>query len=118
MIHNLTIGHLDPIAIADRRAVVLRPLDSTAVQRRLEELGSVEEGLWTLDGLPVILKEGYLVCRWLVGPRTNRAAEELAIRLGRDTGCVVADREHGRIVDPADLRGLAEGRAVAGWSAR
>ncbi len=114
MIHNLTIGHLDPAAIADRRAVVLRPMDPTAVRRRLEELGSVEEGAWTLDGLPVALKDGYLVCRWLVGPVTNRAAEELAIRLGRDTGCMIADREHGRIVDPASLTGLAGPRAVAG----
>ena len=31
MIHELTIGHLDPAAIRDRNAVAVRPLDEQAV---------------------------------------------------------------------------------------
>ncbi len=108
MIHNLTIGHLDPDAIADRRAVVLRPLDTQVALRHLGALGRVDgAGRWTLDGLPVEQKNGYLVCRWLVGPRRNRVAEEFAIRLNRETGCLLSDREHGRLVDVGDLKGIA-----------
>ncbi len=114
MIHNLTIGHLDPDAIAGRRAVVLRPLDMQVALRHLGALGRVDgAGHWTLDGLPVEQKDGYLVCRWLVGPRRNRVAEELAIRLNRETGCLLSDREHGRLVDVGDLKGIAIGSRQA-----
>ena len=37
MIHELTIGHLDPNAIGDRQAVALRPLDGETVARVLAE---------------------------------------------------------------------------------
>jgi len=114
VIHNLTIGHLDPDAIADRQAVVQRPLDTQVVLRHLSALGQVDgSGHWTLDGLPVELKDGYLVCRWLVGPRRNRVAEELAIRMNRETGCSLSDREHGRLVAVADLKGIAVGSRQA-----
>jgi hypothetical protein len=110
VIHNLTIGHLDPDAITDRRAVVLRPFDNQVALRHLGALGQVNgAGRWMLDGLPVEQKDGYLVCRWLVGPRRNRVAEELAIRMNRETDCLLADREHGRLVDMADLKGIAIG---------
>jgi hypothetical protein len=107
MIHNLTIGHLDPEAIADRRAVVLQPIDMRLVRRHLKKLGRRDEqGRWTLDGMPVELHDGYVVCRWLVGPRCNRMAEEFALRLQRETGCVIADRGHYRVIEPGDLDGL------------
>jgi hypothetical protein len=107
MIHNLTIGHLDIGAIDQRRAVVLRPLDELAVSRHLKALGRHVQGGWTLDGMPAERLDGYVVCRWLVGPRRNLVAEEFALRLSRETGCVIADREHCRNVPPADLQGLS-----------
>jgi hypothetical protein len=56
--------------------------------------------------MPVEWHDGYLVCRWLVGPRRNLIAEEFALRLIRETGCRVIDREHARAIDPAELAGL------------
>ena len=106
MIHNLTIGHLDIQAVDERRAVVLKPLDETAVIRHLKALGREEGQGWTLDGMPVERRDGYVVCRWLVGPRRNLVAEEFALRMIRDTGCQVIDREHYRVIDPAQLTGL------------
>ena len=51
MIHRLTLGHLDPIAIIrDRMVAVQEPLDMATVHRLLAELGKVDtEGRWTLD---------------------------------------------------------------------
>jgi hypothetical protein len=112
MIHNLTIGHLDVPALDERRAVALRPLDEVAVSRHLATLGHRDREGWTLDGMPVERKDGYLICRWLVGPRRNLVAEEFALRLARETGCVIADREHHRLVSTGDLLGL-EGREAA-----
>jgi hypothetical protein len=112
MIHNLTIGHLDIQAIEERRAVALKPLDDVVVRRHLTALGRREGGGWTLDGMPVELKDGTVICRWLVGPRRNLVAEEFALRLNRDTGCEIADREHYRMVSPMDLLGL-RGREAA-----
>ena len=38
MIHDLTIGHLDPAGVLDRRTTVLKPLDAEIVNRLLKEL--------------------------------------------------------------------------------
>ena len=103
MIHNLTIGHLDPRGIDERRAIVLKPLDARVVARHLRALGERSGASWTLGGMPVEEKDGYVVCRWLVGPLRNAVAEEFARRLLRDTGCLIADREHYRLIDAGEL---------------
>lgn len=118
MIHNLTIGHLDIPAIDERRAVVLKPLSELAVSRHLRALGRREGGNWTLDGMPVELMDGYVVCRWCVGSRRNLLAEEFALRLHRETGCEIADREHYRMVVPTDLQGLSGANVRAPFFAR
>lgn len=112
MIHNLTIGHLDVRAVEERKAVVLRPLDEAVVSRHLSALGHQDHNAWTLDGMPVEQHDGYVVCRWLVGPRRNFVAEEFALRMIRDTGCQVIDREHSRAIQLEQLTGLAQSTAV------
>ena len=42
MIHRLTIGHLDPDAVRERRVVVTRPLDMGIVTQLLREFVSRE----------------------------------------------------------------------------
>ena len=66
MLHNLTIGHLDPAAIvSERRVVVLQPLELATVDCLLEELGGTDgEGTPTLGGGKVEFRDGYLVCPW------------------------------------------------------
>jgi hypothetical protein len=108
MLHNLTVGHLDPGAIVSkRRVVVLRPLEMDVARRLLGELGRDDEaGVPTLEGGKVDLRDGYLICPWRVGGWQNRTAEEFALRLHHDTGCILADREHSRVIDPDELQGL------------
>jgi hypothetical protein len=108
MLHNLTIGHLDPVAIvSERRVVVLHPLEMNGVRRLLNELGgSDEEGVPTLERGKVDLRDGYLVCPGRIGGWHNRTAEEFALRLQRETGCILADREHSRLIEPGELQGL------------
>ena len=107
MIHILTMGHLDPSALGRRQAIVLRPLDRGIVDRLLRELGGTDEqGRPTLDGVPVEIKDGTVACRWWVGGYCNRVAEEFALRLQEETGCVLADREHSRVIEPEQLQGL------------
>jgi hypothetical protein len=101
------MGHLDPTAVSRRQAEVPRPLDMAIVDRLLRELGGTDErGRPTLEGAPVEIRDGTVACRWWVGGHCNRVAEEFALRLREETGCVLADREHSRVVEPAQLRGL------------
>ena len=117
MIHILTMGHLDRAAVGRRQAVVLRPLDMGIVKRLLQELGgSDEQGRPTLDDLPVEIKDGTVGCRWLIGGCCNHVAEEFALRLQRETGCVLADREHSQVIEPHQLQGLTR-RATAATEA-
>ncbi len=107
MIHILTMGHLDPAAVGRRQAIVLRPLDMGIVNRLLRELGGTDEqGHPTLDGVPVEIKDGTVACRWWVGGYCNRVAEEFALQLQEKTRCVLADREHSRVIEPDQLQGL------------
>jgi hypothetical protein len=108
MLHNLTVGHLDPAPIvSQRRIVVLRPLEMDAVHRLLKEFADFDQdGSPRLEGGKVELHEGYLVCPWRIGGWHNRTAEEFVRRLQQETGCVLADREHSWIVQPEQLHGL------------
>ncbi len=114
MLHNLTIGHLDPAAIvSERRIVVLRALEMNVVDRLLNDLGGNGNGGATmLETGRVERHDGYLVCPWRVGGWHNRTAEEFALRVQQETGCILADREHSRIIEPEDLLGLG-GAAAA-----
>jgi hypothetical protein len=114
MIHRLTLGHLDPAAITrDGGAVVLKHLDMIAVHRLLAELGVVDpQGGWTLDDDDVEFHDGYVVVPWQGGWR-NRVAEEFALRLHYETNCLIADRAHGCVIEPAQLQGLKKAPATA-----
>ena len=112
MIYILTMGHLDPTPVGRRQAIVLRPLDMGIVNRLLQELGGTDEqGRPTLDGVPVEIKDGTVACRWLIGSYCNRVAEEFALRLREQTGCVLADVNRCRVVESGELVGL-KGEAV------
>ncbi len=94
MIHYLTVGHLDPVALAECAAVATRPLDETTVRRVLAEF----------PGIKAEHKDGYLVLPWHgLGP--VRLSEVFALRLHELTGCLIADRRNGRLIEPAALSG-------------
>jgi hypothetical protein len=101
MIHNLTVGYLD------QNGAVTKPLDMRIVHRLLAEMGSTDgDGAPTLGGWKVRFEDGCAIVPWL-GGTTNRVVEEFAIRLQRETGCSLADREHGRMIEPEELVGTA-----------
>lgn len=97
MIHDLTIGHLDPSAIHDRMAVAIRPLDDEAVARVLA----------VFPGLNVERRDGYLIAPWH-GHEDGGRGEAFAARMQAETGCLVIDRRNGRVVELA--------RADAVWA--
>ncbi len=98
MIHKLTLGHFDSEALKNGRLVVLQALDWSVVTRLLQEVGQVDEsGRATLDGYMVEVKEGYIICPWLMAQRV-RATEEFAKRLHEETGCVMYDAGRREIV--------------------
>ncbi len=118
MIHDLTIGHLDPAAIPLRRKAVLRPLEKDVVDRLLKELGGTDsEGHTTLGGARVRFEDGVVIVPWL-GGSTNRTSEEFALRIQRETGCLVADLGHRCLIGPEQLQGLVGGAVDAPWAAR
>ena len=92
MIHYLTVGHLDLEALRGCVAVATRPLDETVVDRVLAEFPDLEAEC----------KDGYVVVRWHgLGP--VGASEAFALRLHELTGCLIADRRNGRLIEPEAL---------------
>jgi len=72
MIHDLTIGHLDPAGIPERRKTVLKALEMDVVNRLLDELGGTDaEGNTTLGGARIRLENDYVVVPWLGDGRTE-----------------------------------------------
>jgi hypothetical protein len=99
MIHRLTIGHLDPNAVRERRIVVTRPLDMGIVTRLLGEFGEPDEaGRPNISGRPVEIRDGYLVCPWLM-PSPIPGVAEFALKLQEQTGCLMADVNRAVVVD-------------------
>ncbi|MGA2706099.1 MAG: hypothetical protein ABSH35_34095 [Isosphaeraceae bacterium] len=94
MIHYLTVGHLDPEALRECAAVATRPLDETTVRRVLAEF----------PGVKAERKDGYMVLPWHgLGP--VGVSEAFALRLHELTGCLIADRRNGRLIEPEALSG-------------
>jgi hypothetical protein len=105
MIHDLTAGHFG------QDGSVAKPLDMRIVRRLLDELGEVDAGSSpTLDGWKVRFEGACVILPWK-GGLTNRAAEEFAIRLQRETGRALQDQEHGRVFQAGQL---AAERSAAG----
>ena len=85
---------------------MLKPLDMEVVDRLLKELGSNDaDGNATLGGAKVRFEDGYVVVPWL-GGATNRVSEEFALRLQRETGCLIADMGHRCVIQPELLAGF------------
>jgi hypothetical protein len=108
MLHRLTIGYLDPAAAERRQTVPTKALELDVVHRLLAELGEKDaEGNVTLGGCKVKFHNAAVSCLWLGGP-PNRVAEEFALRMHQETGCLLADVDCGRIIQPAELVGLSD----------
>jgi hypothetical protein len=91
MLHRLTLGHLDPAAVARRQTVPTKALEMEVVHRLLNELGEKDSaGNVSLGGSKVKFENAAISCVWK-GVRANRVAEEFALRLHKETGCVIAD---------------------------
>lgn len=107
MIHDLTAGYFDA------GGAVSKPIDMRIVRRLLAEMGGKDvDGVPTLDGWKVRFEDGCVILPWKDG-RTNRVAERFTLRLQRETGCALADREHGRVIEPRQLLGLGEREVLA-----
>ena len=76
------------------------------VHRILAELGEKDAaGNVTLGGCKVRFENAGVSCLWnSVG--TNRVAEEFALRMQKETGCLIADVGGYRVIDPGELLGL------------
>jgi hypothetical protein len=92
VIHYLTVGHLDPVPFRGCVAVATRPLDETTVRSVMAEF----------PGIMAESKDGYVVLPWHgLGPVD--VSEAFALRLHELTGCLIADRRNGRLIEPEAL---------------
>jgi hypothetical protein len=98
MVHNLTIGHVDPEALRGCVALATRPLDDATIARVLAEF----------PGLNAERRDGYLIVPWHGREDADRG-EAFAARVQAETGCLVADRRNGRIVELGRATGRAAG---------
>ena len=99
MIHDLTVGYLDPEAVRRCEAMSVRPLDAAKVNAVLAEF----------PGLRVEQRDGFLVVPWH-GREDGERGEAFAARIQAETGCLVADRRNGRLIH---LSPSAIGRAAS-----
>jgi hypothetical protein len=108
MLHHLTMGHLDPVAIKEgRRLVVTRPLDRDVVARLLDEFAKPgPDGRPPLDPARVKFHDGYIVCPWLM-PHPVPGVTEFARRLQEKTGCILADVNCCAVVERDNLLNIA-----------
>jgi hypothetical protein len=88
MIHELTIGHPDPEALRGCAAVATKPLADAVVARVLAEFPS----------LKVEHRDGCLIAPWH-GNEDGERGEAFAARMQTETGCLVAVRQNGRLVE-------------------
>ena len=92
MIHYLTVGYLDPEAVRECAVVATKPLDEATVLRVLAEF----------PGIKAECKDGYVVLPWH-GLGSVGVSEAFALRLHELTGCLIADRRNGRLIEPQAL---------------
>jgi len=64
----------------------------------------------TLEGCKVEFENAAITCLWK-GGRSNRVVEEFALRMQKETGCVIADVGAYRVIDAGELAGLNGRRA-------
>jgi hypothetical protein len=94
LIHDLTVGHLDPEALRECAAVATGPLDETTVRCVLAEF----------PGIQAERADGYNIVPWH-GTGPVGVSEAFALRLYELTGCLIADRRNGRLIEPEALSG-------------
>jgi hypothetical protein len=105
MIHKLAMGHFDVEALRNGKLVALRPLQMSVVTRLLHEIGYVaNDGRALLGGHVVEIKDGYIICPWLMAQRVL-ATEEFARRLQQETGGVLYDAGRRQIVPLQEMAG-------------
>ncbi len=105
MLHHITFGHLDSAVVERRQRVHVKALEMEVVRRLLDELGEKNaDGSATLGGCKVELGNGYVSCL-RKGGRTNRDLEEFALRMQRETGCLIADVSGYRVIAAGELAG-------------
>jgi len=91
MIHDLTMGHLDPAAMRDCVVVALKPLVRGGCPRPARVPRTQGRGARGLSHRPL---------PWH-GREDGERGEAFAARLQAETGCLVCDRRNGRIAELA-----------------
>jgi hypothetical protein len=105
MLHFLTAGYIDQDAARGAALRVIRPLDERVLQQLLNEFSDRNSRTLTFEQKPVTVDHGCVRCPWYM-PRMNVTSVRFLLALQAATDCVIADIEHGRIVDAAELSSL------------
>jgi hypothetical protein len=100
MIHYLTLGHLDAEAIQGCVALATKLLPEAVIRRVMAEF----------PGVRAEFQDGCVILPWH-GLGREAASEEMAVRLQSLTGCQIADRRNGRLIEAGELR---QGKKAAG----
>jgi hypothetical protein len=105
MLHFLTAGYLDEAAAAHAELRVLRPLDARVLERLLNRFRDPDAEELTFERKAVTMQNGCVRVPWYM-PRMNVTSIEFLLALQAETGCVIADVEHGRVQTPEYLQSL------------
>src|SRR5262245_38524273 len=106
MLHFLTAGHIDEAAAQRGELRILAPIDEAVFARLVDEYrDKPASNEINFEQKRVSLNQGSVRCPWYM-PRINLTSIKFILALQAETGCVIADIEHGRIVTTAELSEL------------
>lgn len=102
MIHYLTIGYIDKKAVQNREILGVKPLSNEIMVFLKKFTDNDPIDGYAFEGEDLEVTKFFIKCPWY-SPRRNKTTEKFAISVKRMFCCVVADIEHGRLIDECEL---------------
>lgn len=97
------MGYLDIDAMKCGLVQVTSPLEDAIFHRIVSKYADRYDcTTYILCGHAVTLRNGYVICPWLM-PARIKEAERIAIELAQETGCLVVDAGCRQIIDPLQI---------------
>lgn len=102
MLHYLTIGFLDEVAVQRGSVQALKPLTDEILSLMAEFADSGSQGQPTFEGETLRITKYFIKCPWYA-PSYNRTTERFALAAKQIFGCVVADIKRGQLIEAHEL---------------
>ncbi len=103
MLHYLTIGFLDELAVQRGKIHPIKPLTDEILFLLDEFADSGNREQPAFEGETVTVTEYFIKCPWYT-PFLNRTTERFALAAAQIFGCTIADIKHARLIEAQKLQ--------------